>query len=81
MLTNIAILLYPKQQQRLTELNHTDHTITYPNLGYVFNPSSQWSTGIGPVQQYVLANIYSWVEAHSGLSRSFITTSTASTKD
>ena len=80
MLTNITILLYPKQQQRLTELNHTDHTsITYPNLGHVFYPSSQWSTGIGPIQQYVLANIYSWLEAHSGLSRSFTTTSTAST--
>ena len=37
-------------QQRLTELNHPDHTlITYPNLGHVFYPSSQWSTGIGPI--------------------------------
>ena len=28
-------------QQRLTELNHPDHTlITYPNLGHVFYPSS-----------------------------------------
>jgi hypothetical protein len=29
--------------------------ITYPNLGHFFYPSSQWSTGIGPIQQYVLA--------------------------
>ena len=37
-------------QQRLTEVNHPDHTlITYPNLGHVFYPSSQWSTGIGPI--------------------------------
>jgi pimeloyl-ACP methyl ester carboxylesterase len=43
-------------QQRLTEINHPDHTlITYPNLGHFFYPSSQWSTGIGPIQQYVLA--------------------------
>ena len=31
-------------QQRLTEINHPDHTlITYPNLGHSFNPSSQWA--------------------------------------
>jgi dipeptidyl aminopeptidase/acylaminoacyl peptidase len=54
-------------QQRLTEVNHPDHTlITYLNLGHVFYPSSQWSTGIGPIQQYVLADIYAWLEAHSG---------------
>ena len=39
-------------QQRLTEVNHPDHTlITYPNLGHLFYPSSQWSTGIGPFEQ------------------------------
>jgi uncharacterized protein len=32
-------------QQRLAQVNHPDHTlITYPNLGHVFYPSSQWST-------------------------------------
>jgi uncharacterized protein len=57
-------------QQRLTEVNHPDHTlITYPNLGHVFYPSSQWSTGIGPIQQYVLADIYAWLESHSGFTR------------
>jgi pimeloyl-ACP methyl ester carboxylesterase len=62
-------------QQRLTEVNHPDHTlITYPNLGHVFYPSSRWSTGIGPIEQYVLADIYAWLEAHSGLSHSFVTT-------
>jgi predicted esterase len=62
-------------QQRLTEVNHPDHTlITYPDLGHVFYPSSQWSTGIGPIEQYVLADIYAWLEAHSGLSHSFVTT-------
>ena len=54
-------------QQRLTDVNHPDHTlITYPNLGHAFYPSSQWSTGIEPIQQYVLADIYAWLEAHSG---------------
>ena len=54
-------------QQRLTEVNHPDHTlITYPNLGHLFYPSSKWSTGFGPFEQYVLADLYSWLESHSG---------------
>ncbi len=54
-------------QQRLTDVNHPDHTlITYPDLGHLFYPSSQWKTGIGPIQQYVLADIYSWLESHNG---------------
>jgi hypothetical protein len=63
-------------QQRLTEVNHPDHTlIIYPNLGHVFYPSSKWSRGAGVgIAQYVLADIYSWLEAHSGLSHSFSTT-------
>ena len=67
-------------QQRLTEVDHPDHTlITYPNLGHLFYPSSQWKTGIGPIQQYVLADLYAWLEAHSDLSQSYITPTTAST--
>ncbi len=59
-------------QQRLTELNHPDHTlITYPNLGHLFSLSSKWSTGVGPKEQYVLADLYAWLEAHSGLSHSY----------
>ena len=54
-------------QQRLTDVNHPDHTlITYPNLGHGFYPSSQWSSTFGPVPPYVLADLYSWLEAHSG---------------
>jgi uncharacterized protein len=54
-------------QQRLTDVNHPDHAlITYPDLGHVFYQSSQWQTGIGPIQQYVLADIYSWLESHNG---------------
>ena len=65
-------------QQRLSELNHPDHTlITYPGLGHAFYPSSPWSTALGPIQQNVLADLYAWLEAHSGVSHSFpsITTS------
>jgi alpha-beta hydrolase superfamily lysophospholipase len=54
-------------QQRLTDVNHPDHTlITYPNLGHSFYPSSQWSTTFGPIQPYVLRDLYSWLESHSG---------------
>jgi pimeloyl-ACP methyl ester carboxylesterase len=66
-------------QQRLTDVNHPDHTlITYLNLGHQFYPSSQWETKNGPFEQYVLADVYAWLEAHSGLSHSYVTT-TAST--
>ena len=67
-------------QQELTDVNHPDHTlITYPNLGHWFYPSSQWSTSIGPIQQYVLADLYAWLEAHSGLSHPYVGTIPTST--
>ena len=54
-------------QQRLTDVNHPDHTlITYPNLGHGFYPSSHWLSSFGPVPPYVLADLYSWLAAHSG---------------
>jgi uncharacterized protein len=54
-------------QQRLTDVNHPDHTlITYPDLGHAFYPSSQWQIGLGPIPQYVLRDLYSWLESHSG---------------
>jgi hypothetical protein len=54
-------------QQKLTEVKHPDHTlITYPNLGHLFYPSSEWQTGIGPIEQYVLRDLYSWLESHNG---------------
>jgi hypothetical protein len=65
-------------QQRLTDVNHPDHTlITYPNLGHFFYPSSQWLTMQGPIEPYVLADLYSWLAAHSGLSHPYITTPTS----
>jgi uncharacterized protein len=49
-------------QQKLTELRHPDHTlITYPDLGHLFYPSSQWLTGIGPIQEYVLQDLFGWL--------------------
>jgi uncharacterized protein len=49
-------------QQELTEVRHPDHTlITYPDLGHVFYPSSQWATAIGPIQEYVLQDLFGWL--------------------
>ncbi|HKX98036.1 MAG TPA: alpha/beta fold hydrolase [Candidatus Nitrosocosmicus sp.] len=53
-------------QQKLFELNHPDHTlITYPDLGHHFFPSSRWITESGPIPEYVLKDLYSWLEFHS----------------
>jgi hypothetical protein len=61
-------------QQRLTDVDHPDHTlITCPNLGHVFYPSSQWSTSFGSIEPYVLADIYAWLETHSGISHPYVT--------
>jgi alpha-beta hydrolase superfamily lysophospholipase len=65
-------------QQKLTEINHPDHMlITYPNLGHSFYPSSQWETERGPIPQYVLADLYSWLEAHSGFTNSTLSFSSS----
>jgi uncharacterized protein len=53
-----AILL----QQKLTEVRHPDHTlITYPDLGHLFYPSSQWVTATGPMDQKVLEDLFGWL--------------------
>ena len=49
-------------QQKLTEVRHPDHTlITYPDLGHLFYPSSQWLTAAGPMDQKVLQDLFSWL--------------------
>ena len=49
-------------QQKLTEVRHPDHTlITYPDLGHLFYPSSQWLTAFGPIQEYVLQDLFGWL--------------------
>ena len=53
-------------QQGLTEVNHPDHIlIAYPNLGHVFYASSRLLTGIEPLAQYILADLYTWLETRS----------------
>ena len=50
-------------QQELTEVRHPDHTlITYPDLGHLFYPSSQWKTALGgPMEQKVLEDLFGWL--------------------
>ena len=50
-------------QQELTEVRHPDHTlITYPDLGHMFYPSSQWLTAVnGPMEERVLEDLFSWL--------------------
>jgi pimeloyl-ACP methyl ester carboxylesterase len=49
-------------QQKLTEVKHPDHKlITYPDLGHVFSPSSQWVTAFGPMEQKVLEDLFGWL--------------------
>ncbi|MDQ4012506.1 MAG: alpha/beta fold hydrolase [Thermoproteota archaeon] len=49
-------------QQELTEVRHPDHTlITYPDLGHVFYPSSQWLTATGPIEPKVLEDLFGWL--------------------
>jgi uncharacterized protein len=53
-------------QQRLTEVSHPDHTlITYPGLGHIFSPSSQWFTEFGPIEQNVLSDLHRWLSDHT----------------
>jgi pimeloyl-ACP methyl ester carboxylesterase len=57
-------------QQRLTEVNHPDHLIiVYPGLGHIFVPSNQWITSHGQWEEYVLADLYAWLESHSGFAQ------------
>ena len=61
--TDTPILQAFLLQQELTEARHPDHTlITYPNLGHVFYPSSQWETVLGgPMEQKVLEDLFGWL--------------------
>ena len=55
-------------QQMLTLLKHPDHSIiTFPNLGHEFAPSSPWFTQHGLIPEYVLQDLFSWLEPRSQL--------------
>ena len=61
--------------------------ITYPELGHDLSPaigvypgSSMYGLVLasGPIKDYLLADLYAWLESHSGLSHPYVTTTAAS---
>ena len=52
--------------QRLNESNHPDHKyIIYPGLGHLFYPSSKLFSQMEPLPDYVLHDIFLWLEEHT----------------
>jgi len=50
-------------EQRLTETGHPDHTlISYPGLGHYFYPEDYWGIAMGPMQDYVIQDLESWLK-------------------
>jgi len=50
-------------EQKLTELGHSDHIlITYPGLGHTFYPAQGSVQPLGPIQEYVLSDLHSWLK-------------------
>ncbi len=50
--------------ERLNEVGHPDHTlIIYPGLGHSFHPSKNWIQPLGPMEEIVLQDLYSWLTA------------------
>jgi pimeloyl-ACP methyl ester carboxylesterase len=53
-----AVLL----EQALNEALHKDHALfTYSGLSHFFYPTDSWETAIGPMEQYVLQDLYQWL--------------------
>jgi alpha-beta hydrolase superfamily lysophospholipase len=49
-------------EQKLTEISHPDHTVkTYTGLGHTFFPQQGPNELLGPIQDYVLADLYAWL--------------------
>jgi uncharacterized protein len=50
-------------EQKLTQIKHPNHTlITYPELGHTFHPAQGLAQPLGPIQEYVLADLYGWLK-------------------
>jgi pimeloyl-ACP methyl ester carboxylesterase len=50
-------------EQKLTELEHPDHLlITYPGLGHTFYPAQGSVQPLGPIREYVLSDLHSWLK-------------------
>jgi hypothetical protein len=44
---------------------------------HIFNPSFLLRRGTGPIEPYVLADLYAWLQAHAGFSHPYIATPTS----
>jgi pimeloyl-ACP methyl ester carboxylesterase len=50
-------------EQKLTQMKYPDHTlITYPGLGHTFHPAKGLDQPLGPIQDYVLADLHDWLK-------------------
>ena len=59
--------------QRLNEIHHPNHYfIVYPGLGHSFYPSPKWTNYDGPIPEYVLYDIFLWLEEHTKYENSAI---------
>ena len=74
--------------KKLTDVNHPDHTlITYPDLGHDLSPAIGDYPGSsmygmqksGPIEAYALADLYSWLAAHSGFTNHVTSSPAAAT--
>jgi pimeloyl-ACP methyl ester carboxylesterase len=49
-------------EQKLTQIKYPNHTlITYPGLGHTFHPAQGLLQPLGPIEDYVLADLHSWL--------------------
>jgi hypothetical protein len=50
-------------EQKLTQMRYPDHTmITYPGLGHTFHPAQGLLQPLGPIEDYVLADLHAWLK-------------------
>ncbi len=50
-------------EQKLTQMKHPDHMlITYPGLGHTFHPAQGLLQPLGPLEDYVLADLHAWLK-------------------
>jgi alpha-beta hydrolase superfamily lysophospholipase len=50
-------------EQKLTQMRYPDHTmITYPGLGHTFHPAQGLLQSLGPIEDYVLADLHAWLK-------------------
>lgn len=50
-------------EQKLTQIKHPNHTlITYPGLGHTFHPAQGLLQPLGPIEDYVLADLHAWLK-------------------